>query len=314
MHKIRAILFLLIPLALFAETTTTAREIALTFDDAPTGNGAFFSGAERSQRLLEALVDVYVDGTLFFVATANIQRSGTEGIQRLQNYAKAGHFLASHSHQHLSLNTTPPSVYLADLDESLAALESFDSVLPFFRFPFLHEGRTLEYRDPVREGLDKRGLKNGYVTIDNYDWYMDNLTKEAARAGHAIDMDVLRSVYIDVLIQAIEFYDAVAQNYLKRSPRHILLLHENDLAALFIDDLVIELRQRGWVTISAPEAYTDPIASHQPKTFFLNQGRVAAIANERGAPAKELIHPAEDEEYLRRLFLERGLLPVSHKP
>ena len=291
------------------EPTPSVRgQIALTFDDAPRGNGWAFTGAERADALIAALADVGVDGAMFFVTTGNIDAQ-PDGAVRLRRYRAAGHTLANHSHTHPWLWQTETPVYLADIDQAGDVLAGFDGVAPFFRFPFLDEGRTAEQRDAVRLGLAERGLRNGYVTIDTYDWYMEALAAEAVAAGHDLDMAVLGGVYVDTLMAGVAFYDAIAVQVLGRSPRHVLLLHENDLAALFVDDLVRALRAEGWEIIPAVEAFADPIADHQPATLFLGQGRVAAIAHEAGMTPRDLVPEVEDEGVLRAMFAQFGLLP-----
>ena len=287
-----------------------AGEIAITFDDGPRGNGPFFSGSERAGVLIDALDAAGVSGAMFFVTTKNLDARGKEGAQRLRRYVDAGHLLANHSHEHNWLSRTEADDYLADIDRAAAILARFEGTAPFFRFPYLNEGSTVAQRDSVRRGLADRGLKNGYVTVDTYDWYLASLTKEAIAAGHDVDIDQLRKTYVDYLVGGIDFYDDMARESLGRSPRHVLLLHENDLAALFIGDLVASLRERGWKIISALEAYDDPIASIAPDTLFLGQGRVAAIAHQAGRARKDLVHETEDEDYLRAEFIRRGLLPA----
>jgi hypothetical protein len=84
-----------------------------------------------------------------------------------------------------------------------------------------------------------------------------------------------------------------------------LLLHENDLAALFLDDLIRLLKDKGWKIISAEEAYNDPIAKEIPDVVFNGQGRVGAIAFARGRKPETLIQRSEDEKYLDELLRER---------
>ncbi len=287
-----------------------SRQIALSFDDAPRGAGPFFSGAERADQLIQSLRSVSVSGALFFVVTGRLEDNPIEGAERLKRYVAAGHHLASHSHTHPYLHRTAPDEFLRDMDQSLAQLTSFDGVLPLFRFPYLDEGRELQRRDAVREGLRGRNLANGYVTVDNYDWYMAALAREALVAGHDLDRERLGRLYVEVLTESVEFYDRIAVAVLGRSPRHVLLLHENDLAALYIDELVTALRDRGWRIIPAAEAYQDPLAQVEPDTLFLGQGRVAALAHAAGWKPRELVHHTEDEQWLRARFLEEGLLPA----
>jgi hypothetical protein len=88
----------------------------------------------------------------------------------------------------------------------------------------------------------------------------------------------------------------------------VLLLHENDLAALFVDDLAEALRRKGWTIVPAIEAYQDPIATQLPDTLFNGQGRVAALARSHGAGPRDLVSEWEDEARLRALFVDAGLL------
>ena len=295
-----------VSLAVTAEPDT--KRIALTFDDAPRGDGPFFTGIERTQELINALAAVDVTGAMFFVATGQIE-ARDQGANRLRAYVQAGHHLANHSHSHDWLWQTDATAYLADIDQASQALLQYEGYRPFYRFPYLDEGRTESKRDAMRTGLAERGLAHGYVTVDNYDWYMQTLVKEAVVAGHPLDRDLLGQVYVELLIQSIDFYDEMAQKHLGRSVDHVLLLHENDLAALFIDDLVSALREQGWQIIPAVEAYQDEIAGTLPDTLFNGQGRVAALAHVQGSAPRELIHISEDEAWLRAEFQRRGLLP-----
>ena len=76
--------------------------------------------------------------------------------------------------------------------------------------------------------------------------------------GEKINLENLKKLYVDHMWSAIMFYDQVAAEYLGRSPKHILLLHDIDTTALFIDDLVKYIRKKGWEIISPLEAYQGP--------------------------------------------------------
>lgn len=254
-----------------------ARRIALSFDDAPRADGAFFTGAEWTRRLVAGLDAAGVQWALVFATTSNLD-AAPDGAARLRAYADAGHAIGNHSHAHPWLRRSEADAYLADVRAA-------------------------------NERLSALGLRNGYVTVDNYDWYLDVLAAEALAANPDFDRDVLRRLYVGVLLDAVRFYDGIGRETLGRSPAHVLLLHENDLAALFITDLVAALRADGWQVVPAAEAYEDPIAGSAPDTLFNGQGRVAALARVAGRAPGELVHPLEDEAALRELFVERGLLP-----
>ena len=99
----------------------------------------------------------------------------------------------------------------------------------------------------------------------------------------------------------IQFYDNMANEVLGISPPHILLLHENDLAALYIDDLIAFLNEKGLDIITPDEAYESQIANRIPDVLINNQGRIAAIAVEQGYEGS-LRHESESPEYLDSLF------------
>ena len=286
-------------------------QIALTFDDAPMGDGAFLTGDERTSRLIATLEEADVHGAMLFVLTENIADQ-PQGPARLKAYAEAGFKLANHTPPHAGLSGTDTDEYLAGIDAAASILSDYGNTSPFFRYPYLDEGRTTDKRDAIRAGLEARGLRSGYVTVDTYDWYMNALAAEAVKNGHPVDMGALGAAYVETLVGDVEFYDRIAQATLGRSPAHVLLLHENDLAALFVGGLVKELRRRGWEIIPAEDAYADAISADVPNTLFNGQGRVAAIAHAEGVfKGSELISPDEDEDWLRADFIRRGLLPAE---
>lgn len=296
---IRFVLALALALAI---APVTAREIAITFDDAPTSDTALMTGEERTRRLIDALQAAGIEQTAFFCVPRG--KPKTE-LSRISAYAAAGHMIANHSDTHRNLRDLTAEEYLKDIAAADSILKGFPNFRPWFRFPFLSEGETREKRDAIRAGLHAMNYAQGYVTVDNYDWYLNTLANNARKAGQTVDEDALRDLYVEMLVKAVEFYDAVAVKALGRSPRHVLLLHENDLAALYIGNLANALRRRGWTIIGAEAAYADQIASIEPDTLFLGQGRVAAIAHSKGAKPIDLVHEEEDEATLEALFAAR---------
>lgn len=306
MKAVRLILAVLAMLALGTQPALAQKRVAITFDDIPRHAGNFMSPDERALRLIAGLDEAGVEQAAFFVTTGNLDTpDGTGGETRIRAYAAAGHVLANHSHSHSSLYTEEADAYLADLDRAAAWLEGKPNTREWYRYPYLHEGNDEAKRDAVREGLRARGLLNAYVTIDNYDWAIDGLANRAVADGRVLDMEALRDLYVETLVDAAEFSDRVATEVLGRSPVHVLLLHETDLNALFIGDVVAGLRAAGWEIATADEAFADAIAAREPDTMFLGGGRVTALAHEAGRPASELVHERTDEKLLGELFERR---------
>ena len=303
---------LVIALALLAAPAQAEKCIAISFDDVPRHAGGFMTPDERTIALIAALAEAGVEQAGFFVTTGNLEEpDGAGGEARIRAYAAAGHAIANHSHGHLWYHQTEIPDYIADLDRAEAWLKDMPGKRPWFRFPYLDEGRDAVRRDAMRAALKERGLINGYVTIDNYDWHLEGLAARAAEQGRAISPDALRDLYVETLVGTANFYEDMAQETLGRSPAHVLLLHETDIAAMFMVDLVTALRADGWTIVTMDEAYRDPIARVEPDTLFLGGGRLSAIAAAAGKQPQQLVYERTNEEVLTRLFQERVIVQAK---
>jgi len=276
------LILLLLPVPAAAQ-----KMIALSFDDVPRARGAFFTSDERTKRIIDALHRVDAPQAVFFVVPGQIGHDdGVGGDARINAYVGAGHAIANHSNSHRHLSAMSADDYLADIDAAEAWLRPHAAYRPWFRFPFLDEGgKDKAKRDAVRAGLAARGLSNGYVTAESSDWQLEALTADAARAGKKIDRKALRDLYVRWHVEAADFADALMQCAIGRQPVHVMLLHETDLAALYIDDLVRALRKDGWTIVSADAAYADPVGKLMPDTPSANGTLTEALAWERGLPA-----------------------------
>lgn len=283
---------------------TAPKRIAISFDDAPTPSSGYFSGEERTSLLLESLAKAGIEQTAFFAVSQHIT---PEGHQRLLAYSKAGHIIANHTHSHPNLNSTSLSHFIADIEQADSVLQHYPTFRKWFRFPYLREGDTLNKRDGVRQYLADNDYINAYITLNNYDWYLDELFQQAIQAGESIDLTAMRNFYVETLLESIQYYDELALQYLNRSPDHVLLLHENDLAALFISDLIAGLQLQGWEIITIEQAYQDPLLSYQTSRLLtFNPGRIGEIAADHGQ-RKGLWHTTLNEAYLKKRFTENAL-------
>jgi peptidoglycan-N-acetylglucosamine deacetylase len=133
----------------------------------------------------------------------------------------------------------------------------------------------------LRAALAARGLRNGYVTADGSDWFLDDLVNKAKAAGKVVDMVQLKRLYIQMHVSGAEYADTLAREALGRSPAHVMLMHETDIAALFLPDMVAELRRQGWTVITADEAYRDRLSSAQPDVPVARGDLISAMAREK---------------------------------
>lgn len=283
------------------------KRIALTFDDAPRGEGAFLESAARAQMLRAALKRAGVKQAAFFANPGRTSLGGPNE-RELLAYAKAGHVLANHTATHKVLSDVSAETFIADIAEAETWLKARPGYRPWFRFPQLDEGnRNKEKRDAVRAALKSMGLRHGYVTADGWDWYLENLAIKAKKAGKPMDMDGLRDLYVETHVESANFADRLARRTLQRAPAQVLLLHETDLAALYIEDLVRALRHDGWTIITVDEAYADPMGKVPlPVKANANGTLIQMLSWERGTKGPRWFSRNEPDE-MARLFNERVL-------
>jgi peptidoglycan/xylan/chitin deacetylase (PgdA/CDA1 family) len=303
MNKIKILLtttMLLLAITRFS----AAGEIALSFDDAPRGGGGHLSGMERTQMLIGKLDSLDIKQVVFYCVSNRFDQDS--GKARLQMYSEAGHLIANHTHNHPDLDKVGAKRFGTNITRTHNELGAFSTQVNWFRYPMLHEGKTRPVRDSVREFLKQQEYFSGYVTVDNYDFYIEKAFQTALKEGRVVDFAKLKKAYVDILWSGILFYDSIAVRTLGRSPKHVLLLHENDVAALFIDALVARIRAEGWTIISPTEAYTDPIADELPDVLLNGQGRVAAIAKSLGYEGS-FWHESEDTDWLDACLEKAGV-------
>ncbi len=282
------------------------KRIAFSFDDTPRAPGAFLDVNQRPAMLLKALQDGGVKGAAFFTNPGRI--SGiNNGAATIFAYAADGHVIANHTNVHIPLSTVSADAFLADVDKAELWLKPHKNYRPWLRFPRLDEGRKDRIkRDAVRAGLQQRGLRNAYVTADGWDWYMESRAKEAKRAGKAIDMTALRALYIETHLESANFSDRLAKRVLGRRPVQMLLLHDTDLAAMYVDDLAKALQADGWKIVSADMAYADLLTTMTPDPEFADGTRLEMLAWDKDIKGNRWF-PRNNIPVARKLFASRVL-------
>jgi peptidoglycan/xylan/chitin deacetylase (PgdA/CDA1 family) len=208
----------------------------------------------------------------------------------------ARHLIGNHTYSHRNFGAPNVDVreYINDIGRAELILIGYSSFRKYFRFPMLKEGATAATRDAMREFLNKRGYKMGYVTIDNSDWLIDQRLTARLKENPSADVKPYRDYYLEHMWDRAQYYDSLSNQTLGRSVKHTILTHFNLLNGLFLEDLIQMFKSKGWVFIDAEEAFTDSAYSAKPKILPAGESIVWALAKEKGTIAKSLRYPAED--------------------
>lgn len=281
-------------------------EVALTMDDFSWGNAVKLSASERNQAILKTL-DAYSIKAALFVVGRNIDSE--EGKQLLKPWGDAGHLICNHTYSHRNYNNPAmtAAVYEQDILRAEALLKEFPRFQKYLRFPMLKEGDTAEKRDAIRKVLRNHGYRNGYVTIDNSDWIVDQRLTARIKKDPNANLKPYRDFYLEHMWDRAQYYDSLAHKVLGRPVRHTILTHFNLLNGLFLGDLLQMFKSKGWKLIDASEAFGDPIFKAEPKVVPAGESIVWSLAKESGTIAQSLRYPAEDGEYENARMNKLGL-------
>jgi peptidoglycan/xylan/chitin deacetylase (PgdA/CDA1 family) len=286
--------------------THREKKIALTFDDVPRGPGAFYTPPERTRLLIAALRAADVTQAAFFANPGRVAPTN-DGAARIDAYVAAGHVIADHTFSHRTVASLSAADFLADVDKAEGWLKGRPGYRPWLRFPGLNQGgRDVAKRHAVLDGLKARGLQIAWVTADGSDWNMERLTADAKKAGKPIDEAALRDLYVETMVQAANLSDKVMRRAIGRSPPHVMLLHETDLAARYIGDLVTALRNDGWEIVTADQAMADPVYQPWPELVAANATLPEALAWAKHVPGP-IYYDRNDMPVADKLFADRVL-------
>ncbi len=231
------------------------KKIAITIDDVPMPSGQLFSGMERSRRIINTLKDFKVDRVGLFIVGGNLLKD--QGEKRLNMYDKAGHMISNHTYSHPSCSKVSAEDFIKNIYKCHKIIKKYNNFQHFFRYPYLDVCKGKDKKSKVRNALENMGYKNAYVTIDTLDYYINRLLQEALQNNQIINYDELKKLYLEITFECITSYSEELKHNIGHHPIHNLLLHENDINALYLGDIITFLRQNGWEIVSPEEALVD---------------------------------------------------------
>ena len=244
--------------------------LAITFDDLPWSGPlpAGDSSAYQPLARLAAVLRVHGAPATGFV----VCERATGESSALDNWVAWGNTLGNHSWSHHDLNHTPPDRWIADVRRCDSYLKRFgEASLPYLRFPFLHEGPTLEVRERVHEALASMGLGVAHVSVDNSDWLLEQADAKAAAAHDAVTRNAIGQSFLRHVLAAVEHADRVARRKTGRSVPQVLLLHANTLVGRNLDALLLALSAEGVEYVSLERALADPVYA-RPDEYVGSKG------------------------------------------
>lgn len=278
--------------------------ISFTFDDGITRDIGPYKFEDWNAMILSTL-DSSDLCAVFFVTGEN--KTDEKGRYLLKSWNDGGHKIANHTYTHKNYNAVSYEEFKLEFLRTDSLIRHYSNFIPLFRFPYLKEGDTREKIDSFRELMKTNGYRNGYVTIDASDWYIESRLEKSIAASGTEHVDDYKQFYLDHIYERAMYYEGISHELTGRYISHTLLLHHNLVSALFLDDLIRMFQERGWEVMNADQAYTDVIFNEMPTNVPAGESLVWAMAKQSGKYEGKLRYPAEDSRYEKGKMDSLGL-------
>lgn len=251
-------LFIVAVVFVFSVLPVQARELVIAFENTLQGSTSLDAMA-RSQMLVRNLKMAGVPQAMFLIKT---EHSNAKNRQRVALYSEHGHLLVNAGHNHSLVSKGDLYAYEIGILKANRWLAPFSGYKKHVHFSYLHEVGDTNIQRGLIEFLRTRGYRpafTGFNPARGIDTYLDQLYQKKIRKNRSVDMAALEQAYIQLLLQPLQQQDEYLYNMLGYSPRQVLVIQENDLAAYFIVGVVDELIARGWTMVAAEKALSDPV-------------------------------------------------------
>lgn len=284
--------------------TANAQEVVLAFEStlAPSTT---LDGTARTKMLIRNMARADVKQAMFLIRTKTIT-PGT--VERMMYYDETGQLLVNAGHNYSMLHAAKSFGYPVDIMKANAALEEYQNYHKHIFFPYLYTGGNAQLLEQLQNFLAEHKYSPTYATTRVPDEYMNSLYHARTLAGRNVDIRQLEKAYTKMILDAVVAYDAKAYALLGFSPRQVLLLHENDIAAYCIVGAIDALTAKGFKVVAPEKVFTDPVANPYFVSGFSATSYMPFLT---GLPDSEYgwheVANRKDELKVHNYLIEQGL-------
>jgi peptidoglycan-N-acetylglucosamine deacetylase len=281
-----------------------ARDIALAFDDT-LARASSLDGSARTKMLISGMARADVKQAMFLVNSKNITANTVE---RMMHYDATGQLIVNAGHSYSLLHRAKNYGFPIDIMKANAALELYANYHQHITHPYLYGGGDAVLVQQLQRYLAEHNYLPIYITTQVHDQYMNRLYQQRIASGRSVDIRALEKAYVNMIVDKVLAYDASAYLRLGASPRQVLLLHENDLAAYCIMGLIDALTAQGFKVIAPEKVFSDPVLN----PYFSSQFSANLLTRYlTGLPAAKREWPylatQQDQEKIHTYLRAQGL-------
>jgi peptidoglycan-N-acetylglucosamine deacetylase len=256
--------------------TGTAQDLAITFDDLPL-NGLLPSGVTRVQtaeNVIAILKARHVPPVYGFVNAKKLE-GNEDGAEALKLWA-AAEPVGNHTYAHMDLEQNTPEAFEREIDENEPVLELLSKDgkdnWHWFRYPFLHEGDTVEKRRAVRAYLKAHGYRIAQVTLDWEDYLWNTAYARCVAKNDQKSIEWLHSSYLATASEFLDLGREQAKSIYGREISYVLLMHLGAYSSTILPDALDLLKKKGFKLVTLDEAESDAAYESDPDVGLHDAG------------------------------------------
>ncbi|HLW84136.1 MAG TPA: polysaccharide deacetylase family protein [Candidatus Sulfotelmatobacter sp.] len=272
-----------------------AQKLAITIDDLPQ-NGALPPGVtpvDITRDTLAVLKKRHVPPVYGFINAKKLEGSAS-GAEALKLWAAAEPF-GNHTYSHIDLEQNTAEAFERDLEQNEPVLELLakpENNWHWLRYPYLHEGETVEKRRAVREYLTKHGYKIAQVTLDWEDYMWNSAYARCLAKNDKKSIEWLRTSYLDTASNFLDLGRAQAKLIYGHEINYVLLMHLGAFSSTIMPDALDLLKKKGFKLVTLEEAESDPVYQSDPDVGLHDAGTLL----DQMMQVKQLKYPEHTEK------------------
>ena len=251
-----------------------AQKLAITMDDLPL-NGMLPAGVTRTEttkNVLEILKKRHVPPVYGFINAKKLE-GNADAAEALKLWA-AQEPVGNHTYAHMDLEQNPAEAFEREIDEDEPALELLAAKdnWHWLRYPYLHEGDTVEKRRAVRAYLKARGYRIAQVTLDWEDYLWNTAYARCVEKNDTTAIAWLRSSYLSTASAFLDLGREQAKLIYGHDINHVLLTHLGAFSSTILPDALELLKKKGFKLVTLEEAESDPVYEGDPDVGLHDAG------------------------------------------
>jgi peptidoglycan/xylan/chitin deacetylase (PgdA/CDA1 family) len=127
----------------------------------------------------------------------------------------------------------------------------------YIRFPFNHDGNSVEKKTAINNFLKSRGYKPAPFTIEHSDYIFNEVYVTARRNADEKMVQQIRTEYLNFIDTAFAYFERRSREVLGYEPKQIFLIHVNQINADCLPEMLERIKHRGYSFISFDNALQD---------------------------------------------------------